>query len=69
MGEAQIEMAAEWGRKFSTTPMILLMALIVNVFMLTIVNLIVSAFMKRDASSPTGPNNFPPKSSDYSPLQ
>ncbi|MFN8711838.1 MAG: DUF4199 domain-containing protein [Bacteroidota bacterium] len=70
MAESQIEMAAEWGQKFSTTPMILLFALFGNMFMLTLVNLVVCAFMKKNAAgSPLGPHNFPPKSSDYSPLQ
>lgn len=72
MPQAQLEQARKYAKMFSSLPVIISFSVFGGMFVLTLINLIVCAFVKRDVpthSGPLGPHHFPPQSSDYSPLK
>jgi hypothetical protein len=68
MPEAQIQMAQDMGKRFTTGPILFVAALAGNLFMLTIINLIVAAFFTKQAASPVDPKHIP-VNNPYSPFQ
>jgi hypothetical protein len=65
---ATIDMAMKMARKFTSLPFLLLFSIIGNMIMMSIVNLIVCAFMRRDPQiSPIGTHHLPADFPNYSP--
>ncbi|MCA6363536.1 MAG: DUF4199 domain-containing protein [Bacteroidetes bacterium] len=68
MPEAQLQMAQDMGKRFTTAPILLLMALVGNLFVFTLINLITAAFFTKKAASPVDPKHIP-SNNPYSPFQ
>lgn len=65
---ATIDMAMKMTRKFTSLPFLILFSIIGNMLLMSVVNLIVCAFMRRDPKvSPIGPHNLPTDFPNYSP--
>jgi Protein of unknown function (DUF4199) len=68
MAEAQIEMAKDMGKSFSTGPVLFLLGLLGSMFAVTIINLVTAAFFIRKPISPVDPSHIP-TNNPYSPFQ